>query len=122
MERTCDWKRTSQVGVLETGLFITYEMKPDFKGGNNYPETMMVIHCFGREKKVLYLNVRFYFKGNKYLVSDGFFHWVSDDVRSILEEDYDLSIEKDFVMHAEYYADINKFSRVIPFTLGDYTL
>lgn len=122
MERNYDWKRDSQTGALETGLFLSYEMKPDYKNRNRYPETMMVIHCFGCSKKVSYLNVRFYFKGERMQITDGFFHWVSDDVRSILEKDYGFQIGDDFVMHSEYYSDIKRFPRLIPYTLGDYAL
>ena len=122
MENSFDWVLINKKGQLETGLFVSYKMKPEFSGVNKYPETMVEIHCFGSDGTVSYINARFYFKGEKYSISDGFFHWVSDDVRLILEKKHSISVPKEFIMHAEYYSDVKKYHQMVPFTLGDYAL
>lgn len=122
MDNTFEWDLINKKGQLETGLFVSYKMKPEFSGVNKYPETMVEIHCFGSEGTVSFINARFYFTGEKTSVSDGFFHWVSDDVRFILENNHHLIVPTEFVMHAEYYSDVKKYHQMVPFTLCDYAL
>ena len=108
----------NRIGKLETGLLMKYMTIP--KGG--YPETMVTIHCFGSHNKVSWLSARFYFKGSKSSVTDGFFHWITDDIKGIIEKQNGITINEDFVIHSEYYAGVIDFLDEIPFDLGDYTL
>ena len=112
------WKEIASKGQIEKGLFLQYTTTPE----DGRPETMVVIHCFGSEIGITWCCARFYFKAVQSEITDGFFHWVSDDVRRILEEKSGLAVDDKFIMHAEYYCDIEEFSTEIPFTLGDYSL
>lgn len=117
LEMNYEWKKINGKGSIEIGLFLVFHTKPV----DGYPETMIVLHCFGNSNKVVWLSSRFYFKANESKVTDGFFHWVSDDVKSILEETCQFELAENLIMHAEYYANVEKFPESLPFSLGDYS-
>ena len=112
-----EWNEIKRKGSIKTGLFLIFQTKPV----DGQPETMIVLHCFGNSNKVVWLSSRFYFKANESKVTDGFLHWVSDDVKSILEEKYKFDIAENLIMHAEYYVDVEKFPDDLPLSLGDYS-
>lgn len=111
-------EKRNDIGQLETGLFLQYTAIPDGLD----PETMVSIHCFGSERGITWCCVRFYFKSERSNITDGFFHLVSDDVKGILEKYNGFAVDDGFIMHAEYYCNIEEYPESIPFSLGDYAL
>lgn len=112
-----NWTQKYRKGVLESGLFLQLVTNPT----DDNPETMMNIHCFGTNGFIKWLSVRFYFIGEQKNLTDGFLHWVSNDVKSVLEEKYSVKLEDGLYMHVEYSADIYAFPTEVPFSLGDYS-
>ncbi len=52
-----EWGKINKKGNIETGLYLQYTTIPE----EGYPETMIIIHCFGFDRKILWCSARIYF-------------------------------------------------------------